>query len=122
MRIFSVFHYARKLRRYRAVAMLMAQKRRRTVELAQIFNRKHREAQKEVARLLQELDAEREAAERDPLTHLLNRRGFDRRLVELRSYIGRSQNPTKTLSTLLIFDLNNVKRINSERGHAYMDT
>ena len=121
MGVFSVLQSAVKLGRYRTVAIRMNHRRRRALELAKMFSHKHRDAQKENARLRQELKAEREAAERDALTHLLNRRGFDRRLAELRSYIQRTHKQEQVTATLLIFDLNQVKRINSEYGHAYMD-
>ncbi|RAR62218.1 PAS domain S-box-containing protein/diguanylate cyclase (GGDEF)-like protein [Onishia taeanensis] len=56
-------------------------------------------------------------AEHDPLTGLLNRRGFERRLEEaLIEWQQRDQQ-----SVLMIFDLDHFKPINDEGGHALGD-
>ncbi|MGC3873213.1 sensor domain-containing diguanylate cyclase [Halomonas sp. GXIMD04776] len=56
-------------------------------------------------------------AEHDPLTGLLNRRGFERRLEE--SLIDRLKKGTP--SALILFDLDHFKPINDEGGHALGD-
>ncbi|WP_072818809.1 sensor domain-containing diguanylate cyclase [Modicisalibacter ilicicola] len=56
-------------------------------------------------------------AEHDPLTGLLNRRGFERRLEE--ALVDRLKGGT--LSTLILFDLDHFKPINDEGGHALGD-
>jgi len=56
-------------------------------------------------------------AEHDPLTGLLNRRGFDRRLEEAFADFQKTSTP----SALLMFDLDNFKPINDEGGHALGD-
>ena len=56
-------------------------------------------------------------AEHDPLTGLLNRRGFERRLEEaLADFI-----KTGMSSALILFDLDNFKPVNDEGGHALGD-
>ena len=56
-------------------------------------------------------------AEHDPLTGLLNRRGFERRLGEASA----EYQKTSTPSALLLFDLDHFKPINDEGGHALGD-
>lgn len=56
-------------------------------------------------------------AEHDPLTGLLNRRGFERRLEEAMV----EWQKTGTPSALLLFDLDHFKPINDEGGHALGD-
>ena len=56
-------------------------------------------------------------AEHDPLTGLLNRRGFERRLEEAFAEFQKTSTP----SALLLFDLDPFKPINDEGGHALSD-
>lgn len=56
-------------------------------------------------------------AEHDPLTGLLNRRGFERRLEEAFADFQKTSTP----SALLLFDLDHFKPINDEGGHALGD-
>lgn len=56
-------------------------------------------------------------AEHDPLTGLLNRRGFERRLEEALADWLKSRNP----AALILFDLDHFKPINDEGGHALGD-
>lgn len=56
-------------------------------------------------------------AEHDPLTGLLNRRGFERRLEDAMA----EWQKTGTPSALLLFDLDKFKPINDECGHALGD-
>lgn len=66
----------------------------------------------------QELEAQQLwEAEHDPLTGLLNRRGFKRRLEE--AFVDFQK--THTPSALLMFDLDHFKPINDEGGHALGD-
>lgn len=65
-----------------------------------------------------ELEAiQRWEAEHDPLTGLLNRRGFERRLEEAFADFQKTSTP----SALLLFDLDHFKPINDEGGHALGD-
>ena len=57
-------------------------------------------------------------SEHDPLTGLLNRRGFDERLAEAVSQARRSGQPL----TLMICDLDHFKSYNDTLGHAAGDT
>ncbi|WP_306462089.1 sensor domain-containing diguanylate cyclase [Halomonas borealis] len=56
-------------------------------------------------------------AEHDPLTGLLNRRGFERRLDEALA----DWRKTGTPSSLILFDLDHFKPLNDEGGHALGD-
>lgn len=57
-------------------------------------------------------------AEHDPLTGLLNRRGFGRRLEEAFAAWEQAGTP----SALLLFDLDHFKPVNDEGGHALGDS
>jgi diguanylate cyclase (GGDEF)-like protein len=78
----------------------------------------------EVARLEAELGAMRmrlkeleDAAERDPLTDLLNRRGFLRELGRAIAYVGRYP----ACAVLIYLDLDGFKPVNDRHGHAAGD-
>lgn len=60
-------------------------------------------------RIKEKLQTTTEAATRDMLTGLLNRRGFDERLAEITS--------ANAQTTIVILDANNLKYINDTRGH-----
>lgn len=64
-----------------------------------------------------EMRRARHAATRDPLTGLLNRRGFDERLRRARA----AAKANRTPFTLVYLDLDAFKRINDELGHARGD-
>lgn len=65
-----------------------------------------------------EMRRARHEATRDPLTGLLNRRGFDERLERARAQASGSGTPL----TLVYLDLDSFKRINDVLGHARGDT
>jgi diguanylate cyclase (GGDEF)-like protein len=78
----------------------------------------------EVDRLEAELDAMRRrlaeveaVAERDPLTGVLNRRGFERELVRAAAYLGRYPANAR----LVYVDLDNFKPVNDTHGHVAGD-
>ena len=78
----------------------------------------------EVARLEAELALMRERvaeletrAERDPLTAVLNRRGFARELARARAYVERYGGN----AALVYLDLDGFKRVNDRHGHAAGD-
>lgn len=79
--------------------------------------RSHREQEL----LIQELEATREELARqattDPLTGLLNRRAFERRMHQELALSGRSA----AHATFLMFDLDHFKRINDKYGHQVGD-
>jgi diguanylate cyclase len=56
-------------------------------------------------------------AEHDPLTGLLNRRGFERRLEEALADFTKTGTP----SAVILFDLDHFKPVNDEGGHALGD-
>lgn len=72
---------------------------------------------KDITQRREEEALQRWEAEHDPLTGLLNRRGFERRLDEAFA----EYQKTSTPSALLLFDLDHFKPINDEGGHALGD-
>jgi diguanylate cyclase (GGDEF)-like protein len=86
--------------------------------------RRIRELEAENRALHRELERERYRArhmewlaERDPLTHLLNRRAFEQRLSQMIAYRQRYGDP----GSLVYFDVDNLKTINDGYGHAAGD-
>ncbi|MGO3058917.1 MAG: sensor domain-containing diguanylate cyclase, partial [Halomonas sp.] len=72
---------------------------------------------KDITERRQQEALQRWEAEHDPLTGLLNRRGFERRLEEAFADFQKTSTP----SALLMFDLDHFKPINDEGGHALGD-
>ncbi|BBI73449.2 hypothetical protein HAALTHF_30030n [Vreelandella aquamarina] len=72
---------------------------------------------KDITERRQQEALQRWEAEHDPLTGLLNRRGFERRLEEAFADFQKTSTP----SALLLFDLDHFKPINDEGGHALGD-
>ncbi|MFI0471653.1 diguanylate cyclase domain-containing protein [Halomonas sp. HMF6819] len=72
---------------------------------------------KDITERRQQEALQRWEAEHDPLTGLLNRRGFLRRLDEAYADFQKTSTP----SVLLLFDLDHFKPINDEGGHALGD-
>ncbi|MDR5899623.1 diguanylate cyclase [Halomonas vilamensis] len=72
---------------------------------------------KDITERRQQEALQRWEAEHDPLTGLLNRRGFDRRLDEAFAEFQKTSTP----SALMLFDLDHFKPINDEGGHALGD-
>ncbi|WP_458525608.1 sensor domain-containing diguanylate cyclase [Onishia taeanensis] len=68
---------------------------------------------KDITRRLEEDAKKLWLAEHDPLTELLNRRGFQRRLDELLA----DRRKTRKSAALLLFDLDHFKPINDDGGH-----
>jgi diguanylate cyclase (GGDEF)-like protein len=79
------------------------------------------ESNDEVAKLLHAVDRMRtslvEQAEQDPLTHLLNRRSFDRQARHEAQRAQRSDGPW----AMLMIDIDHFKRLNDSLGHAAGD-
>ncbi|MBE0487561.1 MAG: diguanylate cyclase [Halomonas sp.] len=72
---------------------------------------------KDITERQQQEALQRWEAEHDPLTGLLNRRGFERRLEEAMADFTKTGTP----SALLLFDLDHFKPVNDEGGHALGD-
>lgn len=79
-----------------------------------VFQEHLRNSAREVERLRQELEVAQGLAQRDPITGLLNRRGFDQQLARLyRDGLSRC--------CLLILDIDHFKEINDSHGHLLGD-
>ncbi|WP_338073036.1 sensor domain-containing diguanylate cyclase [Billgrantia zhangzhouensis] len=72
---------------------------------------------KDITARRQQEALQRWEAEHDPLTGLLNRRGFERRLEEALAEYSKTGTP----AVLILFDLDHFKPINDEGGHALGD-
>ena len=72
---------------------------------------------KDITERRQQEALQRWEAEHDPLTGLLNRRGFERRLEEALAEYAKTETP----AVLILFDLDHFKPINDEGGHALGD-
>jgi diguanylate cyclase (GGDEF)-like protein len=73
--------------------------------------------ERELAAARREIDALAERADVDPLTDVLNRRGFERELKRSLAYLKRYG----TSAALLYVDLDRFKSINDRHGHAAGD-
>jgi len=67
--------------------------------------------------IAKELDSWKEQSEKDPLTRVYNRRGFEHHGCQL---IGQAQRRKEALS-LLLLDLDHFKQVNDQLGHAAGD-
>lgn len=76
------------------------------------------ELERENARLRRELEVLRALAYHDPLTGLWNRRYCDERL---REELSRASRATGRAFSVVVADMNDLKRINDEHGHATGD-
>ena len=75
----------------------------------------------EVQRLAEELAQAREEAQLDPLSGLLNRRGFDSALAaQIAAIRSNGEDLTKPL-TLVIVDIDHFKNVNDTHGHLFGD-
>lgn len=72
----------------------------------------------ELRRMVAELESLRNLAYRDPLTSLWNRRYFEERMDQELSHARRD--PSRRFSVMVV-DLNDLKRVNDEQGHAAGD-
>jgi two-component system cell cycle response regulator len=72
----------------------------------------------DLRRLVAELEGFRTLAYKDPLTGLWNRRYFDERLAE---EVDRSRRSATRQLSLMAIDVNDLKRVNDEGGHAEGD-
>jgi two-component system cell cycle response regulator len=72
----------------------------------------------DLRRLVAELEEFRTLAYKDPLTGLWNRRYFDERLAE---EVDRSRRSATRQLSLMVIDVNDLKRLNDEGGHSEGD-
>lgn len=79
------------------------------------------ETRNDVKQMAEELAQTREQARRDPLTGLLNRRGFDVSLAEQIERATNAKEPQDQFLTLVLFDIDHFKLVNDTRGHLVGD-
>ena len=84
---------------------------------AQALEQQVATSRREIERLRSDLTRARDEALLDPLTHLLNRRGFDQ---ELEAMLAREPAPD-ALHCLIMLDIDHFKSINDGRGHVMGD-
>ena len=75
----------------------------------------------EVQRLAQELAQAREEAQLDPLSGLLNRRGFDQALAAQIDKAATADNEADAKLTLVVIDIDHFKAVNDTHGHLFGD-
>ncbi|RAU16796.1 GGDEF domain-containing protein [Nitrincola tibetensis] len=79
------------------------------------FQQRISDAQKEIKRLQEELNATRHDAYTDALTHLYNRRFFDETLIRV------CNSTPKPLLALIMLDIDHFKKLNDTYGHMLGD-
>lgn len=77
-------------------------------------------SRQEVERLVSELALAKEQAQVDPLSGLLNRRGFDETLERLIAEFNENPAPSGSLA-MLILDIDHFKAVNDQHGHIFGD-
>lgn len=75
----------------------------------------------EVQRLAEELAQAREEAQLDPLSGLLNRRGFDQALAAQVDLATSAENDSDSKLTLVVIDIDHFKAVNDTHGHLFGD-
>jgi diguanylate cyclase (GGDEF)-like protein len=83
--------------------------------------RRIRKAGREMAWLREEVAVLDSAANRDALTGLYNRRGFEKAFSLAHERLASQENPDGLGVTLIAFDLNGMKQVNDGFGHAAGD-
>jgi diguanylate cyclase len=96
------------------VVRALIQDTTRVRDTTEEFNDQLKKSSQEVERLRVELEVAQGLACRDPLTGLLNRRGFDQQLQ-------REWEAASGVSSLLIVDIDQFKAINDAHGHLLGD-
>jgi diguanylate cyclase len=96
------------------IALLLGRSVETLTQANRQFHQQMQGTQRQMEQLRAELDQARDAADRDPLTRLLNRQAFEREFQRLRE-------GTKAPLTLLFCDIDHFKRFNDDYGHLMGD-
>ena len=78
-------------------------------------------SRQEVERLAQELALAKEQAQIDPLSGLLNRRGFEQILNGLMDKFNEDKSGAREPIALLLLDIDHFKKVNDQHGHIFGD-
>lgn len=106
------------------VAKKLPELARATAQVSESIRSLHDEvtsSREEITRLRGELDRTRAETMMDPLTGVLNRRGFDRALAELLSRHDAGPGFGQEPPCLLLFDIDHFKLVNDNHGHVVGD-
>jgi diguanylate cyclase len=95
----------------------MAEKSQKMGESISQLQAEFSDSQDEVKRLSEELNRMRQEVQTDPLTTLLNRRGFDLAVSAMTAQSSKD----KTEVTLLMVDIDHFKKVNDTYGHLFGD-
>lgn len=119
-RLWSYKGLLRRLRIYRRLLRRLKRERDLAVFQGRVFESRWVHARDRIQQLEAALATEQSWSERDPLTRLLNLRGFERRFQQVCSVLSRAEQ-TEVRSCLLFFDINNMKQANDTLGHDATD-
>ena len=95
----------------------LAGETKKLIETSDALENQLKSSQKEIESLKNELSAVAQASSVDPLTGVINRRGFDQRITACL----RAQESRQGECSVLFIDIDNFKKINDEHGHSVGD-
>ncbi|MGC8500018.1 MAG: GGDEF domain-containing protein [Leptospirillia bacterium] len=95
----------------------LAGETRKLLETSDALETQLRTSQKEIEALKNELSAAAQESSIDPLTAVINRRGFDRKITDCL----KAQESRPGVCSVLFIDIDNFKKINDDHGHSVGD-
>ncbi|MGC8529755.1 MAG: GGDEF domain-containing protein [Leptospirillia bacterium] len=100
-----------------AVISRLAGETKKLIETSDALDNQLKKSQKEIETLKNELNAAAQASSIDPLTGVINRRGFEMRIKECL----KAQESRQGECSVLFIDIDNFKKINDNHGHSVGD-
>ena len=95
----------------------LAGETKKLIETSDALETQLKKSQKEIEILKNELSAAAQASSIDPLTGVINRRGFEMRITECL----KAQESRQGECSVLFIDIDNFKKINDDHGHSVGD-